>query len=282
MYYVCTILETCCGKAVMQNEELKEKVREYWDENTCGTNFTNEEKYTKEYFDDIEQTRYEIHPEVFNFAQFSRFYGKKILEVGIGAGTDFIQWVRSGAEAYGIDLTPEAIKHVQTRLEVYGLEAAEIKVSDAENLDYPDNMFDLAYSFGVIHHSPNTPKALDEIIRVIKPGGAAKIMIYNRHSLLAYFFWIKHALLKFKPWKSIRWVLWNHMESLGTKAYTVNEVKDLLRTKPVTNVSVTTMFTYYDRLARFSPLIQRISRFVASLLGRDKTGWFLIIEFTKK
>jgi len=123
--------------------------------------------YSKEYFEEIERRRYDPvvgEPEIFSFAQFTRYSGKKILEVGVGAGTDFIQWVRAGAVAYGIDLTEKAIEHVRRRLEVYNLHAADIRVGDAENLPYEDNTFDLVYSFGVIHHSPDTERALSEII----------------------------------------------------------------------------------------------------------------------
>lgn len=265
----------------MQNEQLKTEVKEFWNKNVCGTFLTSKEKYTLDYFEDIEKKRYEIHPEVFSFAQFTRFHGKKVLEIGIGAGTDFIQWVRAGSQAYGIDLAPESVEHVKKRLELYDLQAAEVKVGDAENLEYPNNFFDLVYSFGVIHHSPNTIKALEEIIRVMKPGGTAKIMVYHRHSLLAYFFWFKHAFLKLRPWKSIAWVLWNFMESKGTKAYTIKEMKSILSKYPLENIKITPLYTYYDRLQRFNWLMRKVASVLTSILGREKVGWFLTIEFNK-
>ena len=199
--------------------KLKNEVHDYWDNEACGTWFTDKDKYTKEYFEDIEKSRYEISPEILPFAEFDKFAGQKLLEVGVGAGTDFLQWVRGGTKAYGLDLTQEAIEHVEHRLALYGLQAEQLVVGDSENLPFDDNFFDVIYSWGVIHHTPNTEKALDEIIRVLKPGGIAKIMIYHRHSVLVYFFWLKHALLKGKPWRSFSDVLWHHMESIGTKAY---------------------------------------------------------------
>ena len=78
-------------------EKLKAEVQTYWNSSPCGTEFSSAERYSKNYFDEIEQHRYLVEPEIFAFAQFTRFYGKKVLEVGIGAGTDFVQWVRSGA-----------------------------------------------------------------------------------------------------------------------------------------------------------------------------------------
>lgn len=262
---------------------LKKELHDFWNKQTCGTATIDKEKYTFEYFEDIEENRYKLQPEIFNFAQFTRFHKKKILEVGVGAGTDFMQWIRAGAECYGIDLTPEAIDHVKRRLEIYNVDCKDLLVADAENLPFVDEYFDLVYSWGVIHHSPNTITALEEIIRVMKPGGKAKIMIYNRHSLLAIFFWIKHALLKFRPWKSIAWVLWYHMESIGTKGYTIKEFNNILSNyKNLEHVKVGTIFTYYDKLGRFPKIMQLISKFISKMFNKEKIGWFLTIEFSKK
>ncbi len=262
--------------------KLKDEVKNYWNEQACGTQFTNKEKFTKEYFEEIEQKRYAKEPEIFSFAQFTRYHGKKLLEVGMGAGTDFLQWVRAGTEAYGLDLTPEAADHIRHRLSVYGLEAKDIKVGDSERLPYSDNQFDIVYSWGVIHHTPDTEQALHEIIRVCKPGGTVKVMVYHRRSLLAWFFWIKHALLRLKPFKSVTKVLWDHMESIGTKAFTKKEIRQMLKDQPVVNVKLSPVLSYYDRLKRFNKLFQLVAKFAAWILGKDKVGWFLTIELNKK
>jgi Methylase involved in ubiquinone/menaquinone biosynthesis len=211
-------------------ENLKEKVKSYWNVAACGTEFINKQKYSREYFESVQNFRYSIEPEIFSFAQFTRFHGKKVLEVGVGAGTDFLQWAKSGAECYGIDLTEESISHVTKVLEYHNLKAADIRVGDAENIPYQDNFFDLTYSWGVIHHSPDTVKALQELIRVTKPGGKIKCMVYNRHSLFALYMYMRYALLKGKPFQSFAKVLYNHQESPGTKAYTFSEIKKFLRT----------------------------------------------------
>ena len=264
------------------NETLKNEVKNFWNTTTCGTWASDEEKYSKKYYDDIEEDRYSISPEIFALAQFTRHRGEKVLEIGIGAGSDFTQWVRVGAKAYGIDLTPAAVEHVTKRLALYGLQAEDIRVDDCENLSFEDDYFDVVYSFGVIHHSPNTEKAISEIVRVLKPGGKAKLMIYHRHSLLVYFFWIKHSLLKFKL-KSFKWVLWHKMESLGTKAYTKKEVHKILSQYNLKDVKVHSNLTYYDKLERFnSKFMARVAKVAAWLLGGDRAGWFLNIEFTKK
>ena len=263
-------------------DNLKNDVREFWDEKPCGTHTSDKERYTKDYFEEIENKRYSMQPEIFSFAQFSRFKDKKLLEVGVGAGSDFLQWVRAGTKAYGIDLTDEAVQHVKHRLSLYGLEAEQIITADSENLPFEDDTFDIVYSWGVIHHTPDTEKAMKEIIRVCKPGGKCKVMIYHRKSLLAWFFWIKHALLKMKPWLSVADILWNHMESIGTKAYTKYEVEQMLKTEKIKNVRIKPVLSYYDRLERFSPIMQRISKIAAALLGGDRVGWQLTIEFDKE
>jgi ubiquinone/menaquinone biosynthesis C-methylase UbiE len=263
------------------NNNIKDQVKGFWNEKTCGTWEIDEKKFTRQYFQSIEEDRYSKQPEIFAFAQFTRFTGKKVLEVGIGAGTDFIQWARAGCEAYGIDLTEESIEHLKHRLKLEGLNAKEFKVADSESLPYKDDLFDLVYSWGVIHHTPDTQAALKELIRVCKPGGKCKIMIYHRRSLLAYFFWLRHTILKGKIGRSVKWALYNHMESIGTKAYTKQEVLKMLADQPVKNIIIKPVLSYYDRLERFGKVFQLIAKVFAYLLGGDRVGWFLTIEFDK-
>lgn len=264
------------------NEILKSEVHDYWNESACGTFLIDKEKYTLEYFEDLEKLRYSMQPEIITFAKFDEGKNKKILEVGVGAGTDFLQWVRAGAIAYGIDLTEEAIEHVKHRLKLYRLQAEQFDIADSEHLPFNDNTFDIVYSWGVIHHTPDTQKALHEIIRVCKPKGTIRVMIYHRHSLLAYFFWIKHALIKLRPWKSISWILWNYMESKGTKAFTKKEVIKMLNNQPVDIINIHPVLSYYDKLERFNKFFQLISKISAKILGGNKVGWELLIELQKK
>lgn len=266
----------------MHNEQLKESVRTYWNKASCGTEYIQEEKFSSTYFEAIEQWRYAIEPEIFAFAQFSRFHGKKVLEVGVGAGTDFMQWVRSGAVAYGIDLTQEAIDHVVARLALYNLHAQEVKVADAEQLPYEDNFFDLVYSWGVIHHSPDMEQCLKEIIRVTKSGGIIKIMVYNRHSLFALYRYLLCGLFKGKPFTRWDHILFNHQESIGTKAYTITEMKLILSQHAVRIKQIKATVTNHD-LLYYKGRIARFCAYVAAcLLGWNRVGWFMTIELEKK
>src|SRR5258706_4975316 len=173
--------------------ELKSEVKAFWNSQCCDTQHTVAGKFTREYFEQIERWRYADQPFIHAFAQFSRYHKKKVLEVGFGAGTDFIQWLRAGAVASGIDLTPEALDNLTHRIAVYQLPPpASIQVADAEKLPFESNRFDLGYSFGVLHHTPNTELALQELVRVVRPGGEVKVMLYNRHSIYAVNQWVKH------------------------------------------------------------------------------------------
>jgi len=262
---------------IMENpepEQLKGQVRDFWNRQSCGTDATNAEKYSREYFEEIEAFRYQDQAFIHEFAQFTRYHGEKVLEVGFGAGTDFIQWLRAGAVTTGIDLTPEALANVSRRIEVYGLPRPEsLQVADAEKLPFASDTFDLGYSFGVLHHSPDTEKALRELVRTVRPGGEVKVMLYNLHSVRVFKTWVEFALLRGKPWKSLSWAIWNNMESIGTKAYPRAELKRMFAALPVKNVRVHTYLTSADYLA-FSVLkpLNLLVRAVLRLAG-SRPAW---------
>lgn len=262
-------METLSATRTAPDEALKGEVRNFWNKQSCDTDRTSQPKFSKEYFEEIESFRYYDQPFIHQFAQFSRYRDKKVLEVGYGSGSDFIQWLRADARVTGIDLTLEAFDNVRNRIQVYNLPSPEeIRVGDAEHLPFESNSFDLGYSFGVLHHTPDTIKAISEVVRVVKPGGEVKIMIYNRRSIYAFNLWVKHALAKGKPFKSVAWALWNHLESVGTKAYTKREVAEIFSKLPVERVMVKTEITAADYLSAsaFRPL-NALFRFFIRLAG---------------
>jgi len=257
--------------------ELKAEVKAYWNKQSCDTWHTGAGKFTREYFDQIEQWRYRDQPFIHAFAQFSRYRGKRVLEVGFGAGTDFIQWLRAGAIASGVDLTEEALANLTQRIQIYDLPQPEsLQVADAERLPFADNTFDLGYSWGVLHHTPDTGKSIAELVRVVRPGGEIKIMLYNRRALITFKHWVKYALLKGKPWKSFRWTLWHHMESIGTKGYTRAEVLDLLAPLKLTDIRMDNYVTSWDRTLlenKSVPIVDGLLNLTANLTG-TRLGFF--------
>lgn len=265
----------------MDDKALKQEVYSYWNRASCGTEYTQQQKFSRAYFEEIEAFRYRIEPEIFSFAQFTRYHGKQVLEVGVGAGTDFLQWVRAGARAHGVDLTHEAIANITHRLALYGLQAEDLRVADAEQLPHADNSFDLVYSWGVIHHSPDPIKCLDEIIRVTKPGGTIKLMMYNRHSLFALYRWLLAGLFKGKPFRTLTDVLFHDQESVGTKAYTRKEIQKILRSRPVVIQQLSAPVTNHDLLYYKSMPYRWLAYTTACILGWRRSGWFMIIELKK-
>ncbi|MEX2153550.1 MAG: class I SAM-dependent methyltransferase [Gemmatimonadaceae bacterium] len=257
---------------------LKEQVHDYWNEEPCGTGLVTEKKYSPEYFEQLRRTRYEREPEIMEFADFVRGRGKRVLEVGVGAGTDFAEWCRSGAEAHGVDLTEEGIAHTKTRLDAEQLSAASLRVGDAESLPHPDNHFDIVYSWGVIHHSPDTPRALGELIRVAKPGGTIKLMVYHLDSPVS---WVKWALHGMWRGKGRRWALAHHLESPGTKAYTYEEIRRMCTVHPVHIKSLRAPLTYYDYLKVRGRAAQFFGHVLCGLLDSEHSGFFLQLELRK-
>ncbi len=179
------------------NEDLKQEVREYWNAHPCGTQFTHLEWGSKQFFDEVEKFRYDTQPFMRELMEFDNFRGKKLLEIGCGLGTDLLQFARAGAIATGVDLTPASIDLVKRRFALEGLQV-DARVADAEHLPFPDASFDVVYSFGVLHHTPNTQKSIDEVFRVLKPGGRIIIMLYHKTSVHVYLgaplYRLSHAL----------------------------------------------------------------------------------------
>jgi len=203
----------------------KENVRAFWDLDPCGTRgIAQEDRHA--FFGELERERYELEPYIKAFARFEDAKDKRVLEVGVGAGTDFINWVRNGARAVGIDLTEAGTRLSRERIALEGLRA-EVLRGDAENLPFAGDQFDLVYSYGVLHHSPDTARAVGEVLRVLRPGGIARVMVYHHPSLVGFMLWAVHCAAHLQPWKSPRWAVYHYLESPGTKAYTVDEAREL-------------------------------------------------------
>ena len=207
--------------------ELKDAVRRHWEVDPCGSRGIDGASRSA-FFEQLTAERYALDRHIPQWARFARGHDRDVLEIGVGAGTDFTQWVRNGARATGVDLTEAGIELARERLDLLGLDA-KLRQADAENLPFADNSFDIVYSYGVLHHTPNTKRAISEVHRVLRPGGTALIMIYRVPSWTGMNLWGLHCAAKGKPWISPRQAIYDHLESPGTKAYTEAEVHRLLR-----------------------------------------------------
>jgi len=259
----------------MSRDLLKDRVREYWDNKPCGTGGVRSEEGSIEYFEEIENHRYNVEPFIHSFAQFTHWHGKKTLEVGCGCGTDLLQFARAGAETYGVDLSPNSVELVTKRLDLYGLKA-EVREADAETLPFPDEQFDLVYSWGVLHHTPNPPQAVEEIYRVLKPGGVIRIMIYHRLSWVGLKIYLLQGLRRGKLFTPLSRIIAEYQESPGTKAYTVKEAKRLF--SMFSALEVQPILTCYDitNWRGISP-----PKWLVNLFS-NRLGWFMLISGCKQ
>jgi ubiquinone/menaquinone biosynthesis C-methylase UbiE len=190
--------------------------------------------------------RYRLERHLRDFARFSEGGGKDVLEIGVGMGADHVEWARSKPRSLtGIDLTARAVDHTRRRMALYGLDS-DVRVADVEALPFVDDSFDIVFSYGVLHHSPDTPRAIAEVCRVLRPGGRAAIMIYHKYSLTGYMLWARYALLRGRPFRSLAEIYASHLESPGTKAYSVNESQQMCEC--FSNTAISTHLSIGDLL----------------------------------
>ncbi len=224
---------------------MKDRVYDYWQEDPCGEVYaigTSQAERLREQ----QRARYELEPYIPEFARFPDGGDRDVLEIGVGMGADHAEWARVGPRSLtGVDLTPRAIEYTADRLSLLGLDSA-LRVADAEGLPFEDDSFDLVYSWGVLHHSPDTHRAIQEVYRVLRPGGVARIMVYHRHSLVGLMLYLRYGVLAGKPATSFHDIYARYLESPGTKAYSPDEVRNMCA--KFTRVDVRTQLSFGDLL----------------------------------
>ncbi len=158
-------------------------VRNYWNSRPCNIRHSSHPIGTKDYFDQVEARKYFVEPHIPGFADFPRWKGKKVLEVGCGLGTDAVNFARNGADYTGVDLSEASLSLARQRFELFGLKG-QFKVCDGESVaeQFPANSFDMIYSFGVIHHTPDQRAVIENIRKLIRPDGEFRCMLYAKHS----------------------------------------------------------------------------------------------------
>lgn len=195
--------------------KMKDGVKSHWEAEVCGSRYGS--------FEEIDVNRYAVHEYLTDWADFSSGKGLKMLEIGLGTGADAQKWVESGADYTGLDLTEAAVETTRERLSrLDDSHQWTLQRGDAENLPFEDNSFDFVYSFGVLHHTPQTERAFSEVCRVLRPGGRVRAMVYRTPS------WVG-VMMAARYLKSPRKASYEELESPGTKLYNFEEMRALLQ-----------------------------------------------------
>ncbi|MBS1976054.1 MAG: class I SAM-dependent methyltransferase [Bacteroidetes bacterium] len=161
------------------------QIENFWNQNPVGSNFVEYES-GKAFYEEYDRFRYRTEGHILSELDEIDFMGKKVLEIGLGQGADSMQIINRGALYYGIDLTDESVKRLKERFALFNLPFQDIRKSNAQNIPYSDGFFDIVYSHGVIHHSPDIEIIVSEIYRVLKNGGLGVIMLYHKQSINYY------------------------------------------------------------------------------------------------
>jgi ubiquinone/menaquinone biosynthesis C-methylase UbiE len=275
---------------MIADDPLKAAVQRHWEEEVCGVRYSaNVER--RAFFEELARERYRLEPYILPFADFPSAKNDEILEIGVGAGADFANWCRFAKHATGIDLTHSAIDLTRERLQVMEVPQSRysLRQTDAERLPFADGSFDGVYSWGVLHHTPDTAAAFREVNRVLRPGGWLRAMIYHVPSWTGFLLQARYGWLRGR-FLSQKQALYNHLESPGTKAYRIEEAKDLLRSVGFSDVRASTRLNPSDLLLikprqKYDGLLYRAvwrlyPRAIVRWLG-DRLGLYLLLEARK-
>jgi len=263
-----------------------EHVRKYWNDRPCNIRHSNKKIGTKSYFKEVENKKYFVEPHIPIHAEFKKWKDNEVLEVGCGIGTDTINFLKNGANLTTVDLSEKSLEITKKRVKVFKLEnKVKFLTGDAENLCslVGDKKYDLIYSFGVIHHTPNPKKCIENFSKLLKPNGELKIMVYNRHSWKVFWILMKSG---FQFWKLKKMIAKYSEAQTGcpvTFSYTKNEMKNILEKNgfKVKNMTLEHIFPYkindykkniYTKVWYFRFIPNFIFKKIESLLG-----WHLCI-----
>jgi len=262
-------------------------VQRYWDARPCNIRHSTKPVGSKEYFDEVEARKYLVEPHIPAFAEFERWNGKRVLEVGCGIGTDSINFARAGAQLTAVELSSESLRIAEQRADVMGVaDRIRFVQANAEELRsaLDHEPFDLVYSFGVIHHTPHPERALAEMRALTAPGGTLKLMVYHRRSWKV--FWIVANEGRGRFWKTDELVAEHSEAQTGcpvTYSYTRAQGRELVESNGfrVQEASVDHIFPYrIPDYVEYRYVKEPYFRWMPDRLFRSfehRFGWHLLI-----
>jgi len=260
-----------------------ETVRKYWNSRPCNIRHSPRAIGSKEYFNDVEERKYFVESHISGFAEFSKWKGKKVLEIGCGIGTDTINFARAGAHVTAIEYSEKSLKIAKQRADVYNL-SIKFYHADAEKLSktVPIEKYDLVYSFGVIHHTPRPENVIFEVKKYMDKNSIFKIMVYNRNSYKTWWIILKYGKGQF--WKKDQLIAKYSEAQTGspvTYSYTKKTIYNFLKGFDIDYMFYDHIFPYsipeykkyeYKKVWFFRIVPKRIFRWM------EKTfGWHLCV-----
>lgn len=224
------------------------KVRDFWDRRPCNIRHSNAKIGSKKYFEEVEKRKYFIEPHIPKFANFPKWKGKKVLEIGCGIGTDTINFARAGAFVTAVELSKKSLNIAEKRAKVFGLQnKIKFYYANAENLSsvVPVEKYNLIYSFGVLHHSPHPEKIVKQIKKYCNKETSVKIMVYYRNSWKVLWILLKYGKGAF--WKLDELIVKNSEAETGspvTYIYSKKEIMDLFEDFEIEEITIDHIFPY--------------------------------------
>ena len=221
------------GDSTTFSETSIDRVRDYWNSRPCNLRHSPAPVGSREYFDQVEARKYLVESHIPGFADYPRWAGRRVLEIGCGLGTETMNFARAGARVTAVDLSSRSLELARQRAEVFGLQDRITFIeADAERLAefVEPSPYDLVYSFGVIHHTPHPGRALEQIRRHFAgPDTTFKMMVYYRWAWKVLAILVREAHGAF--WKLDEAVARNSEAQTGcpvTYTYTRRSVRELL------------------------------------------------------
>ena len=261
----------------------REHAQEQWNARACGE--LAGDKNSVEYFRRVEEDRYGQQDWVHDYFCYRDFSGKRVLEIGVGQGTDLIQFAKAGAICFGVDITDNHLALTKHNFALHDKDV-DLRKADATQLPFPDGYFDCVYSFGVLHHIPEIDQVISEVRRVLKSGGELMIALYYKWSAFHVFSklfanGLCRGWLFSKGYAGLLATIESGADGIRVKPYvklySKAEIGRLLKEYEIEDISIHQLKADHFSL----PLLARVlSRFVPRLESR--LGWYVTCKARTK
>jgi SAM-dependent methyltransferase len=203
---------------------LKAEIRDYWNSHIHDLSVARHPVGTKAFFKELDDYRFDKLNYLPRVVDFAGYRGRRVLEVGCGVAIDLLRFAQGGARVTGVDLSQTAIDLAKKNFSQNG-QKGDFRIMDGEHLQFEDNQFDMVYAHGVLQYTANPVQMLNEIKRVLKPGGHAILMVYNRYSWLNLMRKVTNVALE-------------HEDAPVLRKFSIGELKTMLRIFPRARIVV--------------------------------------------